>query len=84
MISPSTYANSSVEKEALIRIAQELQLMQEDIDALQVKHASTTMTQKFNYEALLSDINVIRTGIEQATNSNSREPKNLSPLKGKY
>lgn len=84
IISTNTHAISSVERENLIRIVQELELLKDDINAIENKILSPNAKQKFNYKSLLSDLDMICSGIKQATNSNSREPKVLTPLTGKY
>ena len=76
-------ASTEKEKVELARIANELNYLKEDV--LQIsKLRRIDDFEAFNYEALLKDLESVRSAVERHINEPSRQPKKLKPLEAEY
>lgn len=75
--------DSDNERARLAGIAKELALIERLSFESEAKADASART-KFNYDALRSDINSMRTGIEEHVQAPRTEPRRVAPLLGDY
>lgn len=75
--------DSDNERARLAGIAKELSLVERLSYEAEAKVDGSART-KFNYDALRSDINSMRTGIEEHVQAPRTEPRRVAPLLGDY
>jgi RAQPRD family integrative conjugative element protein len=81
-VSLTASADLDIEREQLASISNELQLLQERVQAASRK-ADTTGRVRFQYEWLVRDLDLIRRGVDDHLDA-PRQPRVVTPLKGDY
>jgi len=75
--------SSSMEREALARIAQELRIIQGMVAKAKTYQGSSAV-RRFRYEALTTDMNAMIEGIQTHLHRPTRLPKRIEPLVLEY
>ena len=83
LMTTSLKADTELENESLARIVQVLDSLTPIIDEAQ-RQADNNSRIQFQYDALRSDINKIKGGIEQKLNPPALEPRIIAPIQGDY
>ena len=85
LLAPMTAtADSTAEREALARLAHELQLVEPLIDAAEAAADPEARRYRFQYEWLRDDLARVRLGIRASLTRPRREPRTFPALRGDY
>lgn len=82
-IAPAAFADAEAEREALVKIIHELNILE-----LLIKHAEANAEEdsriRFRYDWLRQDLKQIRDGIQSHIDSPRAQPRSFPPLRGDY
>lgn len=79
----SAHADGDAEREALVRLVHELEVLQTLIDHAE-QAADADARVHFRYDRLRQDLERVRSGIQEHIEAPRNEPRSVKPLRGDY
>ena len=82
--SPSSFADTSSEKESLAYLLEEIKNLDMRIEHAERQSSQNVTGTSFNYRALKSDMTFIKRGLEDYINDRHHLPRSFEPIQGEY